>query len=78
MGKSKNTNPNIYRSKWDMEEGLDTDYRRGKNKRIIEEQLRELEEEKLAEEKRKREEELDEFSKEVVKKVDSDNNMENT
>jgi hypothetical protein len=44
MGKSKNTNPNIYRSKWDLAEDLETDYRRSDRKRIIQEQLEEFEE----------------------------------
>lgn len=44
MGKSSNCNPNVYRSKWDMVEDPDTDYRRGKNRRVIEDELQELEE----------------------------------
>ena len=39
MSKSQNTNPNIYRSKWDLPHGNDDDYKRKDRRRIIEEEL---------------------------------------
>jgi len=50
MGKSKNTNPNIYRSKWDLPFKTGRDYSRRDKKQIIEEEYELLEEEKKLEE----------------------------
>jgi hypothetical protein len=38
MSKSKNTNPNIYRSKWDMPHSIEKDYKRKSKKQMIEEE----------------------------------------
>lgn len=52
MSKSKNTNPNVFRSKWDMPHGIEKNYKRKNKKQIIEEEyeLYEEEEKELCEE----------------------------
>lgn len=45
MSKSKNSNKDNFRAKWDMAHGIDTDYRRSSSKKIIEEELDLMEEE---------------------------------
>lgn len=62
MGKSNNCNKDNFRNKWDLPHGLDTNYKRYSNKKIIQKELELYEDEELNDEEVEEENDKDKLN----------------